>query len=170
MASASHTDDTCLAGEGQDLEDEEEDLETILKRCRSNPLDYPLDYPCGGRTRADPDSRDFHTLLPGRDYVIKEPWTFSNYSRYSSTQFSFMNIIKRRSIVKNSRKEEYDIPQHLDLLNKWTIPKISPRIIYQMDTFEKLGLKQVVKTTEETITIDSDNQTFRSLSDNNLKV
>ncbi|KAG5590821.1 hypothetical protein H5410_041335 [Solanum commersonii] len=32
MASASHTDDTCLAGEGQDLEDEEEDLETILKR------------------------------------------------------------------------------------------------------------------------------------------
>ncbi|KAG5632618.1 hypothetical protein H5410_004335 [Solanum commersonii] len=32
MASASHTDDTCLAGEGQDLDDEEEDLETILKR------------------------------------------------------------------------------------------------------------------------------------------
>ncbi|KAG5573222.1 hypothetical protein H5410_062988 [Solanum commersonii] len=32
MASASHTDDTCLAGEGQDIDDEEEDLETILKR------------------------------------------------------------------------------------------------------------------------------------------
>ncbi|KAG5592748.1 hypothetical protein H5410_043262 [Solanum commersonii] len=79
-----------------------------------------------------------------------------------------MNIIKRRSTVKNSRKEEYDIPQHLGLLNKWTIPKISPRIIYQMGTFEKLGLKQVVKTTEETITIDSDNQTFRLLSDNDL--
>ncbi|KAG5606941.1 hypothetical protein H5410_028433 [Solanum commersonii] len=79
-----------------------------------------------------------------------------------------MNIIKRRSTVKNSRKKEYDIPQHLDLLNKWTIPKISPRIIYQMGTFEKLGLKQVVKTTEETITIDSDNQTFRLLSDNDL--
>ncbi|KAG5621594.1 hypothetical protein H5410_006812 [Solanum commersonii] len=79
-----------------------------------------------------------------------------------------MNIIKRRSTVKNSRKEEYDIPQHLDLLNKWTIPKISPRIIYQIGTFEKLGLKQVVKTTEETITIDSDNQTFRLLSDNDL--
>ncbi|KAG5631797.1 hypothetical protein H5410_003514 [Solanum commersonii] len=28
----SHTDDTCLAGEGQDIDDEEEDLETILKR------------------------------------------------------------------------------------------------------------------------------------------
>ncbi|KAG5632505.1 hypothetical protein H5410_004222 [Solanum commersonii] len=37
-----------------------------------------------------------------------------------------------------------------------------------MGTFEKLGLKQVVKTTEETITIDSDNQTFRLLSDNDL--
>ncbi|WMV30350.1 hypothetical protein MTR67_023735 [Solanum verrucosum] len=40
--------------------------------------------------------------------------------------------------------------------------------LYQMDTFEKLGLKQVVKTTEETITIDSDNQTFRLLSNNDL--
>ncbi|KAG5591110.1 hypothetical protein H5410_041624 [Solanum commersonii] len=79
-----------------------------------------------------------------------------------------MNIIKKKSTVKNSRKEEYDIPQHLDLLNKWTIPKISPRIIYQMGTFEKLSLKQVVKTTEETITIESDNQTFRLLSDNDL--
>ncbi|KAG5572781.1 hypothetical protein H5410_062547 [Solanum commersonii] len=37
-----------------------------------------------------------------------------------------------------------------------------------MGTFEKLGVKQVVKTTEETITIDSDNQTFRLLSDNDL--
>ncbi|KAG5568367.1 hypothetical protein H5410_064620 [Solanum commersonii] len=37
-----------------------------------------------------------------------------------------------------------------------------------MGTFEKLDLKQVVKTTEETITIDSDNQTFRLLSDNDL--
>ncbi|KAG5619583.1 hypothetical protein H5410_004801 [Solanum commersonii] len=71
-----------------------------------------------------------------------------------------MNIIKRKSTIKISRKEEYDI--------LWTIPKISPRIIYQMSTFEKLGLKQVVKTTEETITIDSDNQTFRLLSDNDL--
>ncbi|KAG5621177.1 hypothetical protein H5410_006395 [Solanum commersonii] len=37
-----------------------------------------------------------------------------------------------------------------------------------MGTFEKLGLKQVVKTTKETITIDSDYQTFRLLSENNL--
>jgi len=71
-------------------------------------------------------------------------------------------------IVQHSRKKEYDIPQPLDLLNNWTIPRISPRIIYQMGTFEKLGLKQVVKTTGETITIDSDNQTFRLLSENDL--
>ncbi|KAG5630334.1 hypothetical protein H5410_002051 [Solanum commersonii] len=58
--------------------------------------------------------------------MVSKPWTF-------------MNIIKKKSIVKNSRKEEYDIPQHLDLLNKWTIPKISPRIIYQMRTFEKFA-------------------------------
>ncbi|KAG5587050.1 hypothetical protein H5410_047484 [Solanum commersonii] len=32
MTSASHTDDTCLVGEGQHIDDEEEDLETILKR------------------------------------------------------------------------------------------------------------------------------------------
>ncbi|KAG5572773.1 hypothetical protein H5410_062539 [Solanum commersonii] len=31
MASAIYTDDTCLGGEGQDIDDEEEDLETILK-------------------------------------------------------------------------------------------------------------------------------------------
>ncbi|KAG5590994.1 hypothetical protein H5410_041508, partial [Solanum commersonii] len=79
-----------------------------------------------------------------------------------------MNIIKKRSTVKNNRKEEYDIPQHLDLLNKWTIPKIPPRIIYNMGTFEKLCIRQVVKTTKETITIDSDHQTFRLLSENDL--
>ncbi|KAG5579983.1 hypothetical protein H5410_050610 [Solanum commersonii] len=37
-----------------------------------------------------------------------------------------------------------------------------------MGTFEKLGLKQVVKTNEETLTIDSDHQTFRLLSENDL--
>ncbi|KAG5570698.1 hypothetical protein H5410_060464 [Solanum commersonii] len=37
-----------------------------------------------------------------------------------------------------------------------------------MRTFEKLGLKQVVKTTEETLTIDSDHQTFISLFENYL--
>ena len=31
--------------------------------------------------------------------------------------------MKKHITVKNSRKEEYDMPQQLDLLNKWTIPK-----------------------------------------------
>ncbi|XP_059288618.1 uncharacterized protein LOC132041969 [Lycium ferocissimum] len=79
-----------------------------------------------------------------------------------------MNFINRKRTVKNSKKEEYDTPQELDLLNKWTIPKIEPRTIYQMGTFEKIGLKQVVKTTEETMTVDNDHATFRLLSDSDL--
>uniref|UniRef100_A0A3Q7IDZ6 Uncharacterized protein n=1 Tax=Solanum lycopersicum TaxID=4081 RepID=A0A3Q7IDZ6_SOLLC len=35
-----------------------------------------------------------------------------------------------------------------------------------MGTFKKLGFKQIVKTTEETITVDSDHGTFRLLSEN----
>ena len=80
-----------------------------------------------------------------------------------------MNLIRNRSTVKNSRKDEYDMPQQLDLLNRWTIPKIEPRVIYQMGTFEKLGFKQIVKTTEETITVDSDHGTFRLLSENDSR-
>ncbi|KAG5570711.1 hypothetical protein H5410_060477 [Solanum commersonii] len=37
-----------------------------------------------------------------------------------------------------------------------------------MGMFEKFVLKQVVKTTEETLTIDNDHQTFRLLSENDL--
>ncbi|KAG5592391.1 hypothetical protein H5410_042905 [Solanum commersonii] len=170
MISASHTNEDedayvggdCLGGERQP--DDEEDLETILKRYQQQLEESSSASTAGKGKEKVPNYRNCEI----RCEMVSEPWTFSNYSSYSSTQFSFMNIIKRRSTVKNSRKEEYDIPQHLDLLNKWTIPKISPRIIYQMGTFEKLGLKQVVKTTEETITIDSDNQTFRLLSDNDL--
>ncbi|KAG5607794.1 hypothetical protein H5410_029286 [Solanum commersonii] len=100
MASASHTDDTCLAGEGQDLDDEEEDLETILKR-------------------------------------------YQQQMEESSTSMT------DKGKNKIYRKEEYDIPQHLDLLNKWTIPKISPRIIYHMAPYKDIyrfmhiGLVQV---------------------------
>ena len=60
------------------------------------------------------------------------------------------------------------MPQQLDLLNKWTIPKIQPKVIYQMGTFEKMGFKQIVKTTEETITVDSDHGTFRLLSESDF--
>ena len=37
-----------------------------------------------------------------------------------------------------------------------------------MGTFEKLDFKQIVKTTEETITVDSDHGTFRLLSENDF--
>ncbi|KAF3620304.1 hypothetical protein FXO37_33323 [Capsicum annuum] len=37
-----------------------------------------------------------------------------------------------------------------------------------METFETLGLKQVVKTTEETLTVDSDHATFKLLSESNF--
>ncbi|XP_075108984.1 uncharacterized protein LOC142180806 [Nicotiana tabacum] len=79
-----------------------------------------------------------------------------------------MNIIRNKTTVKNSRKEEYELPQQLDLLNKWTIPLVKPKVIYQLGTFERIGLKQVVKTTEETITVDSDHATFRLLSESDL--
>ena len=75
-----------------------------------------------------------------------------------------MNIIRKKNTVKNSKKEEYDISQHLNLLNKWTISKTPPRKLYQMGTFETLGLKQVVKTTEETLKVDSNQATFKLLS------
>ncbi|KAG5632676.1 hypothetical protein H5410_004393 [Solanum commersonii] len=81
MASASHTNeesDTCIAGEGQDVGEEEIDIETILKR--------------------------------------------------------YQQKLEESSSTSTTGK----------------------------------GKEKVVKTTEETITIDSDNQTFRLLSDNDL--
>ena len=52
-----------------------------------------------------------------------------------------MNIIRKKNTVKNSKKEEYDIPQHLDLLNKWTIPRVVPIILYELGTSTKMGFK-----------------------------
>ncbi|KAG5576769.1 hypothetical protein H5410_056903 [Solanum commersonii] len=79
-----------------------------------------------------------------------------------------MNIIKKHTTVKNSRKEEYDMPQQLDLLKKWTIPKIQIKVIYQMGTFEKMQFKQIVKTTKETITMNFVHGTFRLLSESDF--
>lgn len=64
-----------------------------------------------------------------------------------------MNHIRRLLTIKNSIKDEYDVPQQLDILNKWII-QVEPKVIYQLGTFEKIGLEQIVKTTEETITVD----------------
>lgn len=78
------------------------------------------------------------------------------------------NMIKNHNSVKNSNNFEYDLPQDLDSLNKWTIPKIEPKTIYQLGTFEKLGLKQLVKTTEESISLHNDEMIIRLFSEKDI--
>jgi len=79
-----------------------------------------------------------------------------------------MNIIEEKDTVKNSIEEEYDIPHNLELLNKWTIPKINYNQVYKLGTFERIGLKQVVKTTEETIALNKDDMSIKLLSNREL--
>ena len=50
-----------------------------------------------------------------------------------------MNI--EDNLIKSSRLEEVDIPQNLDLLNKWTIPKVDTKLIYDYGWFDKLSTK-----------------------------
>ena len=73
-----------------------------------------------------------------------------------------MNI--EDNLIKSSRLEEVDIPQNLDLLNKWTIPKVDTRLIYDYGWFDKLSTKQVVKTTEQSLALNSDEQTIQLLN------
>lgn len=77
-------------------------------------------------------------------------------------------MIRRKDTVKNSINTEADIPKDLDLLNKWTIPRIEPKIIYQLGTFEKLGFKQVVKTTEESISLNNEEMVIKLLSEKDI--
>ncbi|KAG5631035.1 hypothetical protein H5410_002752, partial [Solanum commersonii] len=53
--------------------------------------------------------------------------------------------------TKITRLEEVDIPQNLDLLNKWTIPKVDKKTIYDYGWFDKISNKQLIKTTEQTL-------------------
>lgn len=71
--------------------------------------------------------------------------------------------------TKNSRNEEYEIPRNLDGLNKWTIPKIQPKVLYEIGTFEELGLVQSVKTTEETITLDNNEMILKLLTEKDIQ-
>ena len=66
--------------------------------------------------------------------------------------------------IKSTKLEEEDIPQNLDLLNKWTIPKVDTRLIYDYSRFDKLSTKQVVKTTEQSLALNSDEQTIQLLN------
>ncbi|KAL9669966.1 hypothetical protein QQ045_007516 [Rhodiola kirilowii] len=71
-------------------------------------------------------------------------------------------------MIKNKSKEEYELPTNLDALNKWTIPRIEPSLIYKLGTFEKIGLKQVIKTTEETVPLNSEGLNIRLLEESDL--
>jgi hypothetical protein len=79
-----------------------------------------------------------------------------------------MNIIRDKDTVKNSMEEEYDIPHNLELLNKWTIPKVDYKLVYKLGTFERLGIKQVVKTTEETISLNKEDMVIKLLTNRDL--
>ncbi|KAG5630984.1 hypothetical protein H5410_002701 [Solanum commersonii] len=66
--------------------------------------------------------------------------------------------------IKSTRLEEVDIPQNLDLLNKWTIPKVNIKTIYDYDWFDKISNKQLIKTTEQSLALNLFEQTIRLLN------
>ncbi|KAG5584355.1 hypothetical protein H5410_044789 [Solanum commersonii] len=71
--------------------------------------------------------------------------------------------------VKSTRLEEVDIPQNLDLLNKWTISKVNIKTIYDYGWFNKISNKQLIKTTEQSLTLNSSEQTIRLLNKRNIE-
>ncbi|KAG5611997.1 hypothetical protein H5410_023278 [Solanum commersonii] len=66
--------------------------------------------------------------------------------------------------IKSTRLEEVDIPQNLDLLNKWTIPKVNIKTIYDYGWFDKFSNKQLIKTTEQSLALNSSEQTIHALT------
>ncbi|KAL9666644.1 hypothetical protein QQ045_000979 [Rhodiola kirilowii] len=106
--------------------------------------------------------RNIHERVINRDSSGDLP-----YGR-SCIFFDSPRIISLKNLIKNKLKEEYDIPTNLEGLNKWTLPKIEPSLIYKLGTFEKMGLKQIVKTTEETIPLNSKELTIRLLDESDL--
>ncbi|KAG5591078.1 hypothetical protein H5410_041592, partial [Solanum commersonii] len=66
--------------------------------------------------------------------------------------------------IKSTRLEEVDIPQNLDLLNKWTIPRVNIKTIYDYGWFDKISNKQLIKTTEQSLALNSSEQTIRLLN------
>ena len=73
--------------------------------------------------------------------MVKVKWESDiQYSLLICLEMNLINLFKRnnRNSVKNSLVEEFEIPKNLDLLNKWTIPKIQPKVLYELGTFEEL--------------------------------
>ncbi|KAG5591055.1 hypothetical protein H5410_041569, partial [Solanum commersonii] len=69
----------------------------------------------------------------------------------------------------STRLEEVDIPQNLDLLNKWTISKVSIKTIYDYGWFDKISNKQLIKTTEQSLALNSSEQTIRLLNKRDIE-
>lgn len=89
---------------------------------------------------------------------------------FNIIQLKMLNLFKKNNrSVKNSMTEEYEIPRNLDLLNKWTIPKVQPKVLYEIGTFEEMGFVQSVKTTEETITLDNNEMILKLLNERDLQ-
>ncbi|WMV45208.1 hypothetical protein MTR67_038593, partial [Solanum verrucosum] len=72
--------------------------------------------------------------------------------------------------TKSTRLEEVDIPQNLDLLNKWTIPKVDIKTIYDYGWFDKISNKQLIKTTEQSLVLNSSEQTICLLNKRDIDV
>ncbi|WMV37066.1 hypothetical protein MTR67_030451, partial [Solanum verrucosum] len=66
--------------------------------------------------------------------------------------------------TKSTRLEEVDIPQNLDLLNKLTIPKVDIKTIFDYGWFGKISNKQLIKTTEQSMALNSSEHTIRLLN------
>ncbi|KAG5568728.1 hypothetical protein H5410_064257 [Solanum commersonii] len=72
--------------------------------------------------------------------------------------------------IKSTRLEEVDIPQNLDLLNKWTFPKVSIKTINDYSWFDKISNKQLIKTTEQSLALNSSEQTIRLLNKHDIEL
>ncbi|WMV25937.1 hypothetical protein MTR67_019322 [Solanum verrucosum] len=72
--------------------------------------------------------------------------------------------------IKSTRLEKVDIPKNLDLLNKWTIPKVNIKTIYVYGWFDKISNKQLIKTTEQSLALNSFEQTIRLLNKRDIEL
>ena len=65
--------------------------------------------------------------------------------------------------TKSTKLEEVDLPQNIDLLNKWTIPKVEIKTIYEYGFFDKIKHKQIIKTSEQSLALNADEQIIQLL-------
>ncbi|KAG5627523.1 hypothetical protein H5410_012741 [Solanum commersonii] len=72
--------------------------------------------------------------------------------------------------TKSTRLKEVDIPQNLDLLNKLTISKVDRKTIYDYGWFDKISNKQLIKTIEQSLALNSSEQTIRLLNKHDIDV